>query len=218
MARLIVSDHERAFAGRRDAPRFSLMLRAAKLLSPNGEYACVVRDVSRTGVKLRLFHAAPPDEFCLLELANGERFPMQRMWSADVNAGFRFAQPIDVEAFIAEPDHFERRPIRLAIESPAVLTSERRELAAVLVNLSQQGACVELGQQLAPGQQVRLDLPGVPLRIGHVRWRKGFAHGLVFQNGWRLDELAAHALTLQPFGVREDSGKVNGGRDLRRYA
>jgi len=206
MASLIVSDSEREFAGMRDAPRFSLMLRAAKLLSPSGEYACIVRDVSRTGVKLRLFHPAPPDEFCLLELANGERYAMQRMWSADVNAGFRFAQPIDVESFIAEPNAFERRPIRLAIDCPAVLTSQRRDMAANLINLSQQGACVELGVQLAPGQQVRLDLPGVPARIGHVRWRKGFAHGLVFQNGWRLDELAAHALTLQPF-TSEDSGK-----------
>jgi len=206
MARMIEADREREFTGMRDAPRFSLMLRAAKLLSPCGEYACIVRDVSRTGVKLRLFHAPPPDEFCLLELANGERYAMQRMWSADVNAGFRFAQPTDVETFIAEPAAFERRPIRLTIDSPAVLTSQGCEMAANLINLSQQGACVELGVQLASSQQVKLDLPGVPARIGHVRWRKGFAHGLVFQNGWRLDELAAHALTLQPF-ASEDSAK-----------
>jgi hypothetical protein len=45
----------------RGAARSSLMFRTAKILCESGEYVCVVRDVSATGARLRLFHAAPPD-------------------------------------------------------------------------------------------------------------------------------------------------------------
>lgn len=190
----------------RAAPRFSLMLRAAKLLGQSGEYVCVVRDVSETGVKLKLFHEAPPEDYFLLELGNGERYPMELVWAAEGHAGFRFVRGIDVTRFIAEPADHPRRSLRLRISCPSEVHSGGIDMAAMLVNLSQQGACVELGYQLAVRQQVRMDIPGLPSRIGHVRWRKGFAHGLVFQQSWKLDEFAAHALHLQPFAKPSESG------------
>ena len=64
----------------RDAPRFSLVIRTAKLICRSGEYPCVVRDVSATGVRVRLFDALPPDSHLALELANGERYAMERVW------------------------------------------------------------------------------------------------------------------------------------------
>ena len=57
----------------RCAPRFTLLIRAAKLVGPDCEYLCVVRDASETGVSVRLFHPLPPEVPFTLELQNGDR-------------------------------------------------------------------------------------------------------------------------------------------------
>ena len=58
--------------------RQRLMLRTAKLRCRSGEYACVVHDVSESGVKLRLFHDHPPEAHMFVELANGALFAVER--------------------------------------------------------------------------------------------------------------------------------------------
>lgn len=190
---------EQAFIEMRAAPRFSLVMRTAKLLCESGEYVCVVRDISATGTKVRLFHEAPPDTHLFLELANGNRFAMERMWQADGHAGFRFASPIAVAEFVEETSPYSRRPLRLRLQRPSLVTADGRDCRAMLVNLSQQGACIEASGELPVKQQVRLEVPGLPLRFGHVCWRRKFTHGLVFQQSFRLDELARYAFELQPF-------------------
>lgn len=186
---------------KRGARRSSLMLRAAKLLGESGEYVCVVRDVSATGTRLRLFHAPPPESHLFIELASGERHAMERVWHRDDHAGFRFSCSIDVARFIREPSAFARRPIRIRLQRHAALLAGGGEREAILVDLSQHGACIEADGKLAVGQVVRLNVDGLPPREGRVRWRHGERHGLVFQQGYRLDELALHAFALQPFAL-----------------
>lgn len=193
---------------RRMAPRFSLMMRAAKLLSQDGEFVCVVRDVSHTGLRLRLFHEPPPGDFFLVELSNGEHYAVEKVWAADGHAGFRFAAPIDVEHFVIEPSDLPRRALRLRIGAGAQVHYDNGDAPAQLVNLSQHGACIELGSPLAERQMIRLDVRGIPSRVGHVRWRKGFTHGLVFQQAFRLDELARHAFALQLPDRSAESGSA----------
>lgn len=185
----------------RAAPRFSVMMRTAKLLCESGEYLCIVRDVSATGTKLRLFHEPPPDTHLFLELGNGDRYAMERMWYHGHHAGFRFSSSIDVDEFIGESSPHPRRSLRLRLQLPALVTANATEGEAMLLNISQHGACIETGRQLAVGGPLRLDICGLPLRFGHVSWRRGRVHGLVFQQAFRLDELARHAQELQPFGA-----------------
>jgi hypothetical protein len=186
-------------ADMRAAPRSSLMCRTGKLLCESGEYACVVRDVSATGCRIRLFHAAPPDRHLFLELANGERYAMERMWHRGDHAGFRFSCTIDVDRFIAEPSPYPRRAIRLRMHCPADVIAGGVASPVVLRDLSQQGACIEAGRKFALEQMLRLEVEGLPSRLGCVRWRRGYAHGLVLQQSFPLDALARHALALQPF-------------------
>jgi hypothetical protein len=175
------------------------MFRTAKLLCESGEYFCVVRDVSATGCRLRLFHAAPPDQHLFLELANGDRYAMERVWTRDDHAGFRFSCEIDVDDFIAEPSPYARRPIRLNLKLPVDVIVDGVALPAVLLDLSQQGARIEAGRKFAIEQKLWLAIEGQPQRFGCVRWRSGYTHGLVLQQSLKLDELAHYALALQPF-------------------
>ena len=190
-------------ADMREAPRSSLMFRTAKILCESGEYVCVVRDVSATGARLRLFHAAPPDRHLFLELGNGDRYAMERVWTRDDHAGFRFSCEIDVDRFIAEPSAYPRRPIRLKLQRPADIVADGVASPAVLLDLSQQGARVETGRKFAIEQKLWLSVDGQPDRFGCVRWRSGYTHGLVLQRSFKLDELAHYALALQPFGATD---------------
>jgi hypothetical protein len=192
-------DHAERFVEMRAAPRSSLMCRTGKILCESGEYVCVVRDVSATGARLKLFHAAPPDQHLFLELANGDRYAMERVWAQGEHVGFRFSCTIDVDRFIAEPSHWPRRPIRINLQRPADVTADGVVSPALLLDLSQHGARIEAGRKFALEQKLWLAIGDRPARFGCVRWRRGYRHGLVLQQSFRLDELAGYALALQPF-------------------
>jgi hypothetical protein len=188
----------------RAAPRSSLMLRTAKVICQSGEYPCLVRDVSASGVGLRFFHQAPPEPRIFLELANGQLHPIERAWNNGNEAGYRAAAEIDVEEFIAEPSDHPHRAIRFRLKRAALVTVEGCDNRATLTDISRTGARVEAGQSWPLRAFVRIELAGLPIRYGHVRWRDGMAHGIVFQNVMSLNDLAQHLLALQPFA--EQSG------------
>lgn len=193
----------RTFVEMREAPRSSLMFRTAKLLCESGAYVCVVRDISATGARVRLFHAPPPDTHLFLELANGDRYGVERVWHRDDHLGFRFSCTVDVDHFIAEPSLYPRRPIRLKLQRPADVAADGVASPAVLLDISQQGARIEAGRKFALEQKVRIAIDGQPSRLGCVRWRSGYTHGVVLQQTFKLDELASFALALQPFGATD---------------
>ncbi len=182
----------------RDAPRFSLIIRSAKLVCESGEYLCVVRDISATGCRLRLFHEPPSEKHLFLELANGERYAIERVWAAEGHAGFRIAQPIDVNEFVVEPSPFPKRPLRLRLELPARVIAGATISPATLRDLSQRGGRIDAVCHLAMDQQVRLEVDGLRAVYAKVRWRHQTSYGLVFDNTFRLDELAQLAFRLQP--------------------
>jgi len=187
------------FVEKRAEMRQTLVMRTAKLVTEHGEYVCVVRDVSRSGTKLKFFHQPPPDEFAFLELANGSIYPIQNVWSAEDTAGYRFTTHIGINEFITEPGKHPGRAIRLKIRLNARISVEGEPVRGRLINISQQGACVETVRALPVRQRVKVEANGLPDRIGHVCWRKGNTHGNVFQDGFTLEELAARVFALQPF-------------------
>jgi hypothetical protein len=103
----------------RGAPRFALMLRSAKLIADGVEYLCIIRDVSETGVKLRLFHPVPRAASLMIETASGQHYPMAVVWEAKNEAGFRFLERIDVDSFVSESGPYPKRPLRLRVHHPA---------------------------------------------------------------------------------------------------
>lgn len=175
----------------RAAERFTLMLRVAKLVSSHGEYPCVIRDVSTTGVRVRMFHDLPAEKRLALMLGNGECFFVENMWERDREAGFRFSSPIDVAAFMQETSAYPKRQVRLALELPATLSIREFSSPILIRDISQQGAKLESERSLAEGQRCRLKAHHLPEIFASVLWRKGATYGVVFQRSFRLDELAA---------------------------
>lgn len=182
----------------RAAPRISLVLRAAKLVGSKGEYLCILRDVSATGLKLRLFHPLPGAGPFSIELGTGERYPVEPVWEADGHAGLRFVGgPIDTTGLVDDTGPFPKRQLRLALDRPVMIRTNGLSLPAQLTDLSQHGARIALQYPLALQQLVEVGGGEIPPRHGRVQWRKGHDYGLVFHDGFRLDELALLVARIQ---------------------
>lgn len=183
----------------RDAQRFALLIRTAKLVCDTGEYLCVVRDISASGVRLRLFHDLPTIGAVALQLANGYTYPLECVWQRDDHAGFRFTEVIDVHQFMEEPSKWPRRPIRIELGVAATTIAEGVAGAAVIQNISRYGAKIESERFLALQQKIVFDIAGAARINASICWRSGRHYGLVFRQTFTFEELARLAAVLQPF-------------------
>lgn len=185
---------------KREEERFVLLLRPAKIVARSGEYLCILRDVASKGVRLRLFHPLPPDPFMVLELANGDRYEIEKVWERDEQAGFNFVHRAELQHLLEERSRFRKRPVRLRLEMEAKVTVGAESFASVLCNLSQKGGQIEADMPLAIDQSIRVEAKGLPPLVAKVRWRRGRHVGLVFEQTFKLDDLARKVALLQPFG------------------
>ena len=183
-------------AERREAQRFTSLIRAAKLTSASGEFVCVIRDVSATGISLRCFHALPSGDL-KLTLQNGETYPINRVRVDGHDASFTFPEVVDVEHLIVEASRYPKRQLRINLLTPAMLATALQRFSATIVNVSQQGAQVECEAMFAIEQPVRLEAPDLPEIRAKIRWRKSGAYGLAFDNTFTLREFAGQVAAIQ---------------------
>jgi hypothetical protein len=192
----------------RAAPRFTLLIRAAKLVAANGEFVCVVRDVSETGISVRLFHALPADELFELHMPGGGIYSIRRVWNRENEAGFQFAEPVDVAALIKEAGRYPKRALRLGLCFPIRITTLTQSCTGIVENLSQQGARFECDHLFAIDQTLRIsggqgagDFKELRAK---VRWRRDSHYGVVFDDTFTLSDFARLAAKLQYPGLLQD--------------
>ncbi len=189
----------------RSADRLNLMIRAAKLIGPSGEFLCIIRDVSETGVRVKALSALPGDEHMELELANGSRFEISRVWHNETEAGFRFDAPIDVPAFVAERGKHPKRAMRLRVECPATISANGETTEAAICDISRQGARIRTSRPLALRQDVTLSAFGIGTLRATVQWRDRPFYGLVLREIFSLEELAK---TVAAIHLPQDAGRL----------
>ena len=181
----------------RGAPRFTSLIRAAKLVCGQGEFVCIVRDVSATGVGLRCFHAVPRSPDLALELQDGQLIEMEAVREEGFDASFRFAHIVPVEQLVRESALFPRRQVRLNIAIPLSLRTLSGQVTALTDNISQQGCRIEAAVPLAIAQPVIVESEHLPGIRAKVRWRRDGRYGLIFDDTFSLRDFAVHAARLQ---------------------
>jgi len=186
-----------ALMDQRAAPRFTSLIRAAKLICELGEFVCVVRDVSSTGVRLRCFHSVPREPGLQLELQNGDRFAIEWVRGEGYEASFRFPREVSIERLVRDDMGFPRRPLRLNISIPLTLRTIERSVPAITCNVSQQGCRIESSAPLALAQALIIESEQLPGIRAKVRWRRGATYGLVFDDTFSLIDFASHTARLQ---------------------
>lgn len=181
----------------RESPRFTLLMRAAKLVCKQGEFLCIVRDASDSGVSIRLFHPLPETDYLTLEFPNGDRHSLEMVWHDSDRAGLRFAKTADIARLLDGPSRFGKRPIRVNLDLDAQLLAGASTSPARLLDLSQQGAKVICDTRHALDQRVRLAARGLPEVNAKIRWRRDNAYGLVFEDTFQFADLAVIVAALQ---------------------
>ncbi|MGB3166607.1 MAG: PilZ domain-containing protein [Alteraurantiacibacter sp.] len=181
----------------RAGPRYTILIRAAKLVTRCGEYLGVIRDASENGISMRIFHPLPENQPIIIELQNGDRYGAELRWQDEERAGFRFAHPADIQRIIESPSDFMKRPVRLNLTAAAQLESGGRAEYATIQDISQQGAKVACHTSYAIDQCVKLRAEGMHDTLAKVRWRREGTCGLVFEQTLQFGELARIARALQ---------------------
>ncbi len=185
----------------RASTRFTLLIRAAKIVSSQGEFVGVVRDVSETGVCVRFFHNPPFGEPLELHMPHGEMFPIEQAWSRGSEAGYRFAKPTTVSQLVSGPNTYPQRPLRLGLVFPIQIRTLTQKSTGLIENVSQQGARFETSDRFAIDQSVTLDCleEGVRLKDvrAKIRWRRGDQYGAVFDDTFSLKDFARFAAHMQ---------------------
>ncbi len=182
----------------RAAPRFTLLIRAASIVAHEGEFVCVVRDVSDTGVSVRLFHRLPKGDPIELHMPCGSVYELKPVWERNNEAGFEFTQPVDVAQLINEAGEYPKRGLRLGIHLPVTVNTLTERVDGVIENLSQQGARIESDGLFAINQTVTLNCGDALGEIrAKVRWRRDRHCGVVFDDTMTLGEFARLAAQLQ---------------------
>ncbi|MEM7779625.1 MAG: PilZ domain-containing protein [Pseudomonadota bacterium] len=185
----------------RAAPRFTLLIRAAKLITGHGEFICVIRDVSETGVSLRMFHKVPDDQEVELHMPSGGIYKLDHVWIRDREAGYEFAETVDVAQLIAEAGEYPKRGMRLGLCFPVVIRTLTGKAKGVVENLSQQGARISSDALFAIDQALRIEaedkLVPLPEVRAKVRWRRDDEYGVVFDDTLSLADFARLAARLQ---------------------
>lgn len=188
---------QNAIGDQRGTPRFALLIRAAKLVTSGGEYLCIVRDVSETGLKVRTFCPLPREAQMVLGLPNGDTYSVRKIWENGDNAGFRFTGDVDLVTLLGDSTDRKRRPVRLKLALPAKLHTQDGVHNVVFRDISQQGGCIECLARLAVDERARLENPQLPPIICRVRWRREPLYGLVFDQTFQFDQLARLTASVQ---------------------
>lgn len=185
----------------RAAPRFTLLIRAAKLASAQGEFVCVIRDVSETGVSVRLFHTLPACPSFALHMPGGASYEISPVWQRENEAGFTFDAPVEVEKLVNESTDYPKRGLRLGLCFPVKMNMLSGSTEALVENISQQGARLTCDRLLAIDQTVRLEMPDLGGKLREVRakirWRRENSYGVVFDDTFTLGDFARLAALLQ---------------------
>jgi hypothetical protein len=178
-------------ADRRGAPRFALLIQAAKLISETGETLCVVHDASSDGIKVRHFGHLPDGNELRFELANGEIFPVQFAWLDETFAGLKFPEGVDLQRLVklAQGD-LPKRQLRVNTLIEGMVGINTLEHCMTVRNISQQGACIDCREELEINQRVTIETETLWPIKARVRWRIATIYGLAFDEPLSCEHLA----------------------------
>ncbi|MDE0934051.1 MAG: PilZ domain-containing protein [Novosphingopyxis baekryungensis] len=182
---------------RRSNERHRVIFRTAKLLLPDHDCFCIMRDFSSTGMKLQVFGPMEGIDIVDIEFLGGRTMRMHKRWSRGDHCGFEFEQPIDTATLIALPDsHHKRRPQRLRINLPAAIDVNGDIRQVHMIDISLAGASIEVQTKLKQGSELRIAIDGFGRKKALVRWwREGFA-GVQFLAPIPFNDLAVWSARL----------------------
>ena len=170
---------------RRSSPRNISVLRTALLRTSHGEELCLVRNISIGGLMVQIFSDLDVADPVTVEFKSEHSTRGRVVWRQDNLAGIQFSHPIDLSDILSK--QFEGNLIPLAarapraeVNVPAQVKSAGAWQPAILRNISQGGARLQVGTLEEFDPIVLLAAPGLSAIPGTIRWRNGLVAGMAF--------------------------------------
>lgn len=179
---------------RRAAKRMLLVYRTTKLVFGDHEILAVVRNVSDTGLAIRIFAPIDLPEHMHVELANGAVVPIKKEWQDDSQCGASFQMLVSLKLFLSSPppEQWAGRSLRNKVGLTATLRHNGRRQSVMVQDIGIGGAKLEPERPLgiAVNGHAELMLDGLGALEGEIRWSKGPLSGMQFSQPLSFSSLA----------------------------
>ncbi len=179
---------------RRAQERQTMILRAGLLEQGGKPFFCLVRNVSATGIQVRVYGSAGRRGKVVVRVADDDPIHGWIVWMSAGNAGINFETAIDPATLLRLQQKLtsvRRRSMpRIKATSYAVLRIGGRVFQAVLKDISSLGAKVTTSRPLQIGERGSIRFPDLPELRAYVRWSDGPESGLVFETPIPMHDIA----------------------------
>lgn len=180
---------------RRKEGRHVALLRVGVLHVRGNKDLCVVKNISAHGLSARAYRQVAVGDEVHIEFKSGEILTGKIAWTHDWNFGIAFPDPIDFEAVLASrwvTEGQRRRNLpRVPVICDGRLKNGARSMDVTLLDISQGGARLRIGDFPAALGEAVLTLPGLPRIGGVLRWITHEQAGMSFNDCLSFDQLAS---------------------------
>jgi len=178
----------------REDHRYRTVLQAARLICETAQSLCVVRDISQSGMKARVFGTVITNERVCVEFKGGRTAFATTKWVEDRLAGFEFDEAVDLTTiFAAARPGFAFRSPRLEVAAFATMCVGRSRLSLPIADISVSGIRLFGGEYFMRNEDVGIDIDGLEKREGTVLWKRHGHIGVVFEQQLSLEALSTWA-------------------------
>lgn len=170
---------------RRSEERKTMILRVGVLSQDERASFCLVKNVSATGVRVRLYSSTCRLGDVLIRVVDEDPISAKIVWIKKDDAGIEFDGRIDPETLLRLQQKLSpvrRRSMpRIKATSYAAVRVDGRNVQAVLRDISMMGARITTSRPLEVGAQASVRFPDLPELRANVRWTAEAECGLVFE-------------------------------------
>lgn len=180
---------------RRGSKRYVTVLKVGKAVVDGSDQLCLVRNMSREGAKLDIYHGVTQNQKITIELRSDKVVTGTVRWVGDRAAGIEFDEPVDVTDLLQHKSHrgvlrkLPRAP-RFVAQAAIELEHDHGKFEGRMVNISLHGLCVETDASIRIDERVIARVEGLPARSSTVRWVGENLMGLHFEMPMGFSELA----------------------------
>lgn len=188
---------------RRNSERYVTVLKVGRASVGGHDQLCMVRNMSRDGAKLDLYHEVQENQKITIELRSDKVVTGTVRWVGDHAAGIQFDEPVDVSDMLqGRPTRSVLRKLPRAPRFPAQakvhLDHDNGVIAGQIINVSLHGLCIGTAEKIRVDDQVVARIDGLPPRRASVRWLREGMVGLHFAMPMAFSDLARWLETHQP--------------------
>ena len=179
---------------RRKDARYTLVLRVGLLEQDGQSSFCLVKNISSTGVQVKIYTQPAPNSDVCLRIADEPPVHGHLVWVEGEVAGINFHEELHAATLLRiqqklRPNRRRAMP-RVAVEAVATLRTGGETFRATIRDISSLGARVRTRTGLVAGDRVMAAVEDLPSIKAYVRWSDGEESGLVFETAIPMQIIA----------------------------